>query len=285
MTFRFAFPTLLMIAAIGCSASETAPDAVIQRNAQNVVENGIREAATVRIDSSGVRTLVATLTLENLGATDRPILWGQDCLGNGPLDARMYRGSTLVWESSRSRPLVGCPVRAIQSAITAGGSVSFAWQLPIKTILGDSLAAGTYSLAVHPTLALPELSAELSAGDLTVADPIAVPPGTNLNGTWTGSSGGLSVSLALTWTADSVHGAGTYSVSSAASGTCRAPESGPRTMSLVAVRQGDVVQGHLQFGADYGPPYLGRLSSADRFEGTILAIDTPGCPLVLTRAK
>src|SRR4249920_642362 len=134
MILRFALPTTLMIAAVACSAPETAPASVIQRNVQNAVENGIRETATVRIDSSGVRTLVATLTLENLGATDRPILWGQDCRGNGPLDVRMYRGSTLVWESSRAWPLVGCPVRAIQSAIMAGGSVSFAWQLPIKAI-------------------------------------------------------------------------------------------------------------------------------------------------------
>ena len=126
------YPHVFMIAAIGCSASETAPVAVIQRYNPNTVENGIRETATVRIDSSGVRTLVATLTLENLGTTDRPILWGLDCLGNGPLDARMYRGSTLVWEASRSRPLLGCPVRAIQSAISAGGSVSFAWHLPVK---------------------------------------------------------------------------------------------------------------------------------------------------------
>jgi len=273
-----ALPILVAIAALACSATDTEPGPVVESN--------IRETAEIRIDSSGVRTLVVTLTLENLEAADRPILWGEDCAGNGPLDVRMFRGTTLVWESARFAPLNGCPVRAIQSAISANGSASFGWQLPIETILGDSLAPGEYSFTVQPTLASPVLSEQVSAGALAVADPIAVPPGTNLNGTWAGSSGGLTVSLALTWSADSVRGSGTYAASGASSLPCVVPSlHGTGTVSFAARRTKDVVAGGLTFDVGYVPPYGGRLRSADRFDGTIMAVDTPGCALTLTRAK
>jgi hypothetical protein len=270
--------TLLAIAtACSSSGGDTAP-----------VEGDIRETATIRVDSGGVRTLVATLTLENLTATDRPMLWGEDCVGNGPLDVRMYRGDALVWESSRAGPFLECPVRAIQSTLSAKGSASFSWQRAIATTLGDSLAPGTYRFTVQSTVASPRLTDQIKAGDLIVADPVAVPPGTNLNGMWTGSAGGLSVSLAMTWTADSVIGSGTYAISvSGTTGVSCAVSSPPAsgTVTLKASRAGDVVTGALGFDAGYFPPYGGRLRAADEFDGVIHSVDSGGCALTLIRSK
>jgi hypothetical protein len=160
------------------------------------VENNIRETASVRIELGGARTLVATLTLENLAATDRQILWGEDCIGNGPLDVRMFRGDVLVWESLRAGPFLACPVRAIQSTISVRGSASFEWRRTIASVLGDSLAAGTYRFTVQSTIASPMFTAQVNAGNLPVTNPLAVASAMSLNGLWSGSSGGLSVSLA-----------------------------------------------------------------------------------------
>jgi hypothetical protein len=267
--------SIVAIAVIACSSSGTEP--------ASVVDGDIRETASIRIDSSAARTLVATLTLENLAATDRHILWSEDCIGNGPLDVRMYRGDVFVWESARAGPLLECPVRAIQSTMSAKGSVSFEWRMAIAGVLGDSLAAGAYRFTVQSTVASPVLSAHVAAGSLTVADPIAVPPGTNLSGLWAGSTGGLS--LALTWTADSVYGSGTYS-SSATGGGCVVPSlHSAGTMSFAARRAGDVVSGGLVFDVGYVPPYGGRLRSATQFDGVIHSVDSGGCALVLMRSR
>jgi hypothetical protein len=269
--------SIVAIAVIACSSSGTEP--------ASVVDGDIRETASIRIDSSAARTLVATLTLESLGAADRQILWGEDCIGNGPLDVRMYRGDVLVWESARAGPFLECPVRAIQSTMSAKGSVSFEWRMAIAGVLGDSLAAGAYRFTVQSTVASPVMSAHVDAGSLTVADPIAVPPGTNLSGLWAGSTGGLSVSLALTWTADSVYGSGTYS-SSATGGGCVVPSLHTAgTMSFAARRAGDVVSGGLVFDVGYVPPYGGRLRSAAQFDGVIHSVDSGGCALVLMRSR
>jgi hypothetical protein len=269
--------SIVAMAVIACSSSGTEP--------ASVVDGDILETASIRIDSSAARTLVATLTLENLAAADRQILWGEDCIGNGPLDVRMYRGDVLVWESARAGPLLECPVRAIQSTMSAKGSVSFERQMAIAGVLGDSLAGGVYRFTVQSTVAAPVLSAHVDVGSLTVADPIAVPPGTNLSGLWNGSTGGLSVSLALTWTADSVYGSGTYG-SSATGGACVVPSLHTAgSMSLAARRAGDVVTGGFVFDVGYGPPYGGRLRSATQFDGVIHSVDAGGCALVLTRSR
>jgi len=271
---------LLTIAAIGviaCSSSGTEP--------APVTEGDIRETAAIRIDSSAARTLVATSTLENLSATDQQILWGEDCVGNGPLDVRMYRGDVLVWDSAHAGPLLACPVRAIQSTLSAKGSASFEWRMAIEKVLGDSLPPSAYRFTVQSTIASPTLHAEVNAGTLVVADPVAVPPGTNLNGVWRGASGGLSVSLALTWTADSVFGSGTYSIAAGTAQGCVVSSLGSAgTVSLTANRAGDVVLGALMFDSGYGPPYTGRLRAADRFDGFIHSVDTGSCPLSLTRS-
>ena len=265
---------LALLAPLACSDS-TAP--------ATAVEGALRESAAIRIDSSGVRMLVGSLTLENLASTPQAIVWGHDCSGNGPLDIRMYSAGRLVWESSRVQDLRGCATLIEHTEIGPHGSGTFEWRTTVSAILGDSLAEGPYTFTVQPALESPSLTAQLDAGSLRVADPIAVPPGTNLNGTWTGSSGGLAVSLQLTWTADSVHGSGTYTVANPPNFNCVAlnPRSG--TVSFAAHRTNDVVGGGLMFDFGYWPPYGGRLRAANRFEGSIFTVDSGTCALTLTR--
>jgi hypothetical protein len=58
---------IVAIVAIACSSMVTEPAPVVDGDA--------RETASIQIGSNAARTLVATLTLENFGATDRQILW------------------------------------------------------------------------------------------------------------------------------------------------------------------------------------------------------------------
>lgn len=267
--------TVIAAAALGCSSS-TEPS--------GVVEGSLRETVSVRIDSSLVRTFVATDTVENISNVGVPIVWGNDCVGNNPLDVRMYRGSTLVWESTQVPGSSGCPVRAIQSTLDPEQSFIFEWRATVKSILGDSLAPDAYTFTIRPLLASPTLTRDVAAGRLTVADPVAVPPGTNLDGTWTGKSGGLSVSLALTWTADSVQGSGTYQYTPTTATSCyTSNQSSTGTVSFHGRRADDVAGGYLSFDFGYDPPYSGRLRSATEFDGVIMNVDTPGCGLTLTR--
>lgn len=253
---------------------------------ESIVDGDLRETSSVRIDSSGVRVLVATLTLENVADAPRPILWGEDCFGNGPLDVRMFRGSTLVWESSRVTSDVACPTRAIQSTIAAHGSASFEWRITLAALLGDSLPAGTYSFTVQPTLASPLLTSQSNAGVLSVADPIIVPPGTNLDGTWTGTAAGLSLSLQLAWTSDSVHGRGTYSATSGGGTNCAAPSLHPNgTVSLTASRTGDVVIGSLALDGIWSPPMSGHLRAADSLDAVLHSVDSGSCSIALRRVR
>jgi hypothetical protein len=252
----------------------------------SVVEGNLRETATIEIDSSGVRTFRALLTLENLSSSDQPIVWGEDCALNGPVDVRMFRGSQLVWESSRVASLRGCPMQLIQSTISAKGSAGFEWRMPVRDILGDSLAEGDYTFTVQSGLESPTLTKQVSAGGLRMADPIAVPPGTNLNGTWTGMLGPVSISLVMTWTADSVHGSGTFALTGPQPLFCGgAAPSQSGTVTYAAHRSNDVVAGVLSLGVGYAAPFGGRLRSASELDGTIMNVDTPGCALILNRTQ
>ena len=273
---RSTLHALLCSAVVACAAA-TEPDPV--------VEQGLRDAASVVIDSSGVRTLVVADTLTNVSGSDLATIWGNDCRGNSPMDVRMYRGNTLVWNSDAVPNMLGCPVVAIQSTLTPDQSFVFQWRATVKSILGDSLPPGPYTFTVLPSLATPTLTERVNAGGLVMADPIAVPPGTKLDGTWVGTFDGVTVSLSLAWAADSVRGTGTYQFTPVQSAGCYfASTSGSGTVSFQGSRVDDVVAGYLQFSSGYAPPYSGRLRSATELDGTIHNIDTPGCPLTLTRS-
>lgn len=265
---------------LGCSSSTDLPTGANI----SVVEGSLRETASVRVDSGFVRTFVAADTLENLSNTLLPIVWGPDCLGNSPLDVRMYRGSTLVWESTQVPGSTGCPVRAIQNTLDSKQTFIFEWRATVKSILGDSLPPDAYTFTVRPLLSSPTLTRDVGAGQLHVADPVVVPPGTNLDGTWSGKTGGLSVSLALTWTADSVRGSGTYQFTPTTGAACYAStKASTGTVLFAARRIDDAVAGYFAFDFGYYPPYSGRLRSATQFDGVIMNVDTPGCGLVLTK--
>lgn len=266
---------------MSCTSTDVAPG---DSAATSVVDGSFRESAAVQVDSSGVRTLTATVTVENLTGTPAPLQWSEDCALNGPVRLRVFRGTEVIWDSQRYLPFQGCPATLINSFVDPHGSAAYGYRIPVGKILGDSLAPGDYTLSVEPTFVSPVSTKEVPAGHLTLADPVAVPPGTNLDGQWSGSSGDLMMSFTLAWTADSVHGTGTFKLTGASDAQCVEPElQGSGAVGFVAARDGDVVGGYLVFGTAYGPPYSGRLTSATRFEGKTMNVDTPGCPITLTR--
>jgi hypothetical protein len=245
--------------------------------------------ASVAIDSTGLRTFVATLAVVNQSSASQAIDWGLDCVGNGPLDVRMFRGGILVWESSRGPSnTIACPTREILSAVAPGDTVRFERRVLLSALLGDSLDAAAYTFVVLPTLGAessPSLGAPINAGGLLVANPIVVPPGTPLDGTWSGTTAGLTVSFTMRWRADSVVGTGQFTTPSAQSFPCAGGSVGTSVgvANIVASRIDDFIVGRLLFGTGDGPPFSGHLRSADSLELNVTTIDTPSCRLVLRK--
>ncbi len=111
------------------------------------------------------------------------------------------------------------------------------------------------------------------------------PPDTNLAGTWSGAAGGVSVSLQLTWTADSVTGTGGYSVGPVNTLGCGGENlTGTGQVTLSAARSGVALHGHMVFSDTlWTPPYSGTLQSNDRITGSFMSVDRGSCELDLVR--
>lgn len=101
-----------------------------------------------------------------------------------------------------------------------------------------------------------------------------------LDGPW--SSHGLSVGvvLTMTWTSDSVHGAGTYTVVNGGLGCGGGTLHGSGTVSFVAGRSGSDVLGHMSFDNGWTPPYRATLAGST-LDGAFLSIDAGSCPFAL----
>ena len=121
-------------------------------------------SATVAIDSNALRTLVVTVRIANRSSTDQPISWQDDCLGNGTTEVQLFRGTTLVWDLAKARPIDDCPLRAIQSVLAAHDTGGFGAQIPLNNILGDSLVAGPYTIVAAPIMTSPA-SPSIGAAD------------------------------------------------------------------------------------------------------------------------
>ncbi|HEY4955854.1 MAG TPA: hypothetical protein VII02_13305 [Gemmatimonadaceae bacterium] len=123
-----------------------------------------------------------------------------------------------------------------------------------------------------------------SAASRTQNDTGATAP--SLAGRWSGSSAGLSVSLTLEQTADSVTGTGTFTTSPNSSMGCGGetlPASGPVTMS--GKLTGSDLQARVTFAGTWSPPYAGTLAAKDSIAGHFMSIDRGGCPLSLVRER
>ncbi|HET7372814.1 MAG TPA: hypothetical protein VFJ20_05490 [Gemmatimonadaceae bacterium] len=274
---------ILLFGLAGCSASLSGPRSDLSGN--------LRETASATIiasgSESGGRAVLTVIDLENVGGSTETVTWGVDCSGAGAVNLRVYRSAGgsqgLVWSSTALPRVLGCPTQLIKRTIDTAGHVQLQFTVPVETILGDSLPAGAYVLTAT-ALTSPELPGEVPAGTLTLAKGIVAPPGTDLDGTWTGSANGLSLSLNLHWTADSVTGTGTYNASSSntfgcGGGTLR----GAGTVSYAAGRKQDQFQGGIKFSGGWFPPFGGVLADQRTIAGSFMSVDRGPCYLTLTR--
>lgn len=242
--------------------------------------------ASVRVDSSAYRSLIATVAVANHSTAAQAITWADDCRGNGAVDLRILRGATVLWSSAKVPSTPICPLHTVQNTIAAGDTARFEEQVLLADLMGDSIAAGTYAVTAAPIIASPStasLESPIPVGSLLIADPLVVPLDTPLDGTWSGSTTGLAVSLSLHFTADTAFGSGSFSSPSPFAFPCAggsiAGASGAAT--LVATRNGDVLFGRLMFDTGEGPPFTAHLRSADSLDLTLATVDTPSCNLSL----
>ena len=240
------------------------------------------------IDSSFLRTLVVTVSLANVSHQPQTIDWSDDCVGNGSVDIHVTRNGTVVWNSALRPANPACPTQQIESSIAAGDTVRFERRVLLRDVIGDSISIGPYDIIGVPTvtsLASPSLGTPLDAGQLPIADPVIVPAGAALDGTWTGTASGLSLTLTMHWRVDSVLATGTYTTQSPLAFGCAGGTIGGTTgaMQLVAARTNDFFGGRLLFSGDEGPPFYAHLRSADSADVTVTTIDTPPCVLELRR--
>lgn len=270
---------ILLAGAAGCSAAASAPTSD---------NSNLRETATASIIGTPAgAALQAVADIENVGGSRQSVIWGADCAGNGTLTLNVYRVSgsarTLVWTSAAVARLLGCPTRVYQDSLDPGQHAQLVFTMPVADILGDSIAAGAYTIGVvaHTT---PALDAEVPAGTLDLSSAVVDPPGAELDGTWTGAAHGLSILLGLQWTADSVTGTGTYAAADSNSfgcggGTLR----GTGTIKYAAARSHGSFIGGMQFSANWYPPFGGTLVDAHTIGGWFMSIDRGPCYLTLNK--
>jgi hypothetical protein len=85
-----------------------------------------------------------------------------------------------------------------------------------------------------------------------------------LDGAWTSRSSGVTSLLNLTWTRDSVKGAGTYRVFDNALGCGGGTLQGSGNVSFRASRSGTAITGVMAFDNGWTPPYTGVLRQLAR---------------------
>ena len=271
---------LALIGAVGCAGSLSGPRTDLQAT--------FRETASATIvGTSAGRAVQAVADVENVSGSQQSISWGVDCGGTGAVTLNVYRVSgdtrTLVWTSAALPRLLGCPTHLVQLTLDPGQHAEPQFTIAVASILGDSLPSGTYTLGViaHTT---PALDTEVPAGTLSLSNALVAPPGTDLNGTWTASAHGLSISLVLESTVDSVTGTGTYTASDTNSfgcggGTLR----GTGSIKYAAHRNQDQFQGGMQFSGDWSPPFGGIFVDQRTIAGSFMSIDVGPCYLTLRR--
>jgi hypothetical protein len=281
-------PTLPLVRQLAAAAllAGVACSATVDPNGDSGEPLHATVAAT--IDSSFQRALVATLSVANRSNLSQTIHWSDDCVGNGTVDIHVIRNGAVIWNSALMPPDPACPTQQITSSLAAGVVGGFGRRVELRAILGDSIAAGQYDVVAVPTITStpsPSLVSPLDLGVWTIADPIVVPPGTSLDGSWTGTASGLALTLTMHWTSDSVTGTGTYTTQPPASFACAGGTIGAPTgpVQLLGSRDNDLIGGRLLFDAGEGPPFYGHLRSADSVDVTVTTIDTPSCALELKR--
>jgi hypothetical protein len=244
------------------------------------------ETATVSIAPFNGRSVYATFTVENVGAVEQPLTWGVDCTGAGGLLLKAYRQigaeQMLAWSSGLLPRTVGCPTQLVSETLRPGGQLTLHQTVPVATILGDSLPAGSYALTIA-VLTTPPLDSAIAVGSFVITTAVIDPPNSSLNGTWTSSTHGVDLNFTLAWTTDSVSGTGTYSASQSNSLGCGGVTlRGTGAVKLSAHRTHDQFQGVMTFDNGWVPPFAAVLVDASTLGGAFSSIDAGPCPLSLT---
>ena len=189
----------------------------------------------------------------------------------------------LAWDSDRLVPAATCPASTHTWTLGTGESLNLRFTAGIARILNDTLPAGTYDITVTPRVVNADAE-ENEAGSLPLTTEIVAPPGTNLDGRWVGSTHGVTVSIDLRWTLDSVTGAGTWTTTGDNTLGCGGGTlSGAGAVLFKAERGGDEVLGSMQFSNGWTPPFLGVLADAHTLGAHWMSIDAGPCPITLVR--
>jgi hypothetical protein len=107
-----------------------------------------------------------------------------------------------------------------------------------------------------------------------------------LSGTWSGSNAGLSVTITLRQSGDSIAGSGNFQVSKSASFGCGGESLPPSGSVRIAghLASGEL-EGRMNFANGWTPPYFAPVVSPDTLSGHFMSMDRGGCPLVLVRQR
>lgn len=245
----------------------------------------IQETASASVDFTTTRVLRVTVTLENLGAPV-DLIWGNDCSGFGDavsVRVRKHGTGAVVWDSDRLPNALVCPSAAHTRHLGTGETQALSFVAGMDAIVGDSLPSTTYDVTAAPRVVGAPRDT-IAAGSVPLTNGFAVSAGTPLDGVWAGAASGVTVSLDLHWTADSVSGSGTWRTTGANDLGCGGGTlSGTGTVTLAARRSGDQVGGPMAFSNGWTPPFIGVLADATTLGAHFMSIDTGPCPITLIR--
>ena len=246
-----------------------------------------RETASAAL--SGQRAAVdVMLQVMNQGTTPETLLVSQRGTCDGGVVVRAWHDvngrQTLAWTSS-AVPVVPCPGHALPLVIPPDSTATLGQEIANFEILGDSLAVGSYTFTVSADLQSPSLPAEVAAPTSVFVSPkFIVPPGTVLDGTWSGQGDGILLQLPLHWTADSVTGTGTYTAFTPNTNRCGGSTlRGSGSVVFAAARVEDRLVGHMSFDNGWTPPYTAVQTGAELLDGQFMSIDVGPCPMPLAR--
>ncbi|HXT17556.1 MAG TPA: hypothetical protein VN706_18080 [Gemmatimonadaceae bacterium] len=250
------------------------------------VDGDFRETASVA--PSPLRAAVdVTLLIMNRGTRPETLYSSESGSCDGGLIVRAWHHAngrnTLAWLSS-AVPVVPCPGHPLPLVLAPNASVSLTREIGNAEILGDSLPSDTYILTASADLRSPTLPAQVTAASIFIGLEYIVPPGTVLDGTWSGGADGILLRLALRWTADSVNGTGTYVATPPYSNRCGGSTlRGSGTVKFTAARTEDRLVGHMAFDNGWTPPYSAVQTGRDLLDGHFMSVDVGPCPMPLGR--
>ena len=131
----------LAIAAAGCYASDTA--------GPPIYDDAIRLSGVMKLAAD---SLVVSLRITNLSDTTLVIAW-HDCLSAHPANFGLFADANLnqqLWEQ-QNLPRQDCSTELVQQPLAPDQShLILGWPIGVEQIRGDSIADGTYHIAIMP---------------------------------------------------------------------------------------------------------------------------------------